>query len=156
MMNEWDPEAVRRGGGKMAYPFFACMMKQALLVAGTVCVFGGGIVVGHFATTGWPGPRHWMGAEMPIDAAVMGKLKRELGLTPGQTERIGPVIAAACANLRMVSEEKRAERLALMDEIGATIAPDLSAEQQRKLAAMEGALQNRTPVKRDMRIVALF
>jgi hypothetical protein len=97
-----------------------------------------------------------MGAEMPVEAAVMGKLKTELGLTPKETEQIEPVIAAACTNLRLVSEEQRAERLALMDEIGATIGPDLSPEQQRKLEAMEGELQNRTPVKRDMRIVALF
>jgi len=148
--------AAQRRSATTAYPFFACMIKLALVLVGTVCLFSGGLYLGRFATTAWPGPGHWMGAEAPIDTTVLEKLKAELDLTPAQVAQMAPVITAACTNLRLVSEENRAERLALIDEMSATIAPGLSADQQRRLEAMETELQNKTPVKRDMRIVALF
>jgi Spy/CpxP family protein refolding chaperone len=139
-----------------AYPFLSCMIKQLCLMAGAVVVFAGGIFAGNFAATTWPGPAGWFGANRPLDALILEKMKSELDLTPAQTARIAPIITAACSDLRLVSEERRAQRLALMDEIGASIAPDLSAEQQHRLEALENELQHRQPVKGDMRIVALY
>jgi hypothetical protein len=132
------------------------MLKRIFLIAGGIVLFLGGLGAGHFATTTWPGPGSWFCAGRPLEAVVLDKMKSELDLTPAQMARIGPVISSACSDLRLVSEERHADRLALMDEISATIAPDLSADQQRRLQALEAELQHRTSVKRDMRIVALY
>jgi hypothetical protein len=155
-MNATFKASPRRRSPAMAYPFLACMIKLAVGVVGTVLLFASGIYLGHFATTAWPGPGHWLGSEQPVDTAVLDKLKVELRLSPAQMAQVAPVITEACANLRMISEEHRAERLAVMDEVCTTISQDLSAEQQRQLAALEVELQKKAPVKRDMRIVALF
>jgi hypothetical protein len=56
----------------------------------------------------------------------------------------------------MLSEERRARRLELMDEVSISIAPDLTADQQRRLQDLQGEWQNHPTVKRDMRIVALY
>lgn len=140
--------------GVSAYPFCWCMARQVLVVVLGALLFAGGIYAGHFATIAWPGT--WAVKEDHLDAVVLDKLKSELHLTPEQTARITPVIAAACTNLQQASEERRAERLAVMDEISTTIAPQLSPDQQKKLNALDLEMQNRVPVKRGMRIVALF
>jgi hypothetical protein len=132
------------------------MMKQALLVAGAAVLYVGGILAGHFATTGWPGPNRWLWAEAPTNMEALNKLKSELDLSPEQAARIAPIVAEACEKMRVASEEHRAQRLELMDEVSTTIWPDLSPNQQKKLEAMETEMQKRIPVKSDMRIVALF
>jgi hypothetical protein len=125
-------------------------------MAGMAVLFVGGLFAGHFATTAWPGPGDWLGSDKPLEKVVLDKLKSELRLTPGQTLEIEPIIAASCANLRMLSEERRARRLAILDEIGTGIAPDLTDDQRQRLDALEAQWQNRPVVKRDERIVALF
>ena len=145
-----------RRGVTVAYPFCLCMIKQALLICATALLFAGGIALGHFATTSWPGPGNWFGAGQPVDATVLDKLKSELNLTPAQAAKIAPIISATCENLLLLSEEQRAQRLAIMDDISTTITPQLSPDQQRRLATLESELQHRPPLKRDMRIVALF
>ena len=144
----------KRCFGGTAYPFFACMLRQAAILVAAAALFAGGIYAGNFATLTWPG--QWFGSHTPLDQAVLGKLKSELDLTPDQVARLTPVITAACADIRLVSEENRAERLAVLDEISTSIAPDLSADQQRKLEALETELRTRPVVKRDLRVVALF
>jgi hypothetical protein len=132
------------------------MVKQTLLVVAAAFVFLGGISAGLFATTNWAGPENWFGSEKPLDAVVVEKLKNELQLTPEQTARVSPIISAACANLRFISEERRAQRLALMDEISANIAPELTSGQRRRLEDLDAEWQNRPTVKRDQRIAALY
>jgi len=149
-------EPARRSSAATPYPFFSCMLKQGFFAAAALFVFAGGLYFGHFATTAWPGPAHWLGTSRPLEAVVLDKLKTELRLTPEQTAKIAPVIAAACSDMRLVSEQHRAQRLALLDEAAATIAPELNPAQQQRLQAMEAELQNRQPVKRDLRIVALY
>jgi hypothetical protein len=132
------------------------MFKQACLMAGLVVVFAGGLVLGNFATTTWPDFSAWFGGGKPLDGIVLDKLKSELDLTPAQAAKIAPIISASCSNLCIVAEEHRAERLALIDEISAAIAPQLTAGQRRRLAAFDAELQNRAPARRDLRIVALY
>jgi len=139
-----------------AHPLFCGMLKQTLLLTGAVIVFLAGLLAGHLATTVWPHPENWFGSGRPLQAVVLEKLKGELRLTPAQTARIAPVIAASCANLRLLSEESRARRLALLDEIGVTIAPDLSSQQRRRLEDLEAEWQNRPSLKHNERIVALY
>ncbi|HEX4086821.1 MAG TPA: hypothetical protein VHY22_18045 [Chthoniobacteraceae bacterium] len=138
------------------YPFLPCMLKQAAFILFGIAVFGGGLLIGHFATTQWPGSGSWFGAEKPVDAVALQKLKDELHLTPAQAARIAPVITAACTDLRLLSEERRARRLELLDDISATIAPELTADQQRHLEQFEAESRDHTGSKRDQRIVALF
>ncbi len=138
-----------------AHPLFRGIIKQPLLLAGAVITFLGGLLTGHLATALWPDPQNWFGSDKPVQAVVLNKLTRELALTPAQTNRIAPVIALSCANLRLLSEERRARRLALMDEIGTTIAPDLTPAQRLRLDDLEAEWQNR-PSKHDERIVALY
>ena len=144
--------------GGAAYPFLACMFKQGFLViCAAVVVFGGGLLIGHFATTKWPGPAKWIGADEPVDSVVLGKLKNELHLTPEQTARLTPVITAACSDLRLLSEERRARKLELLDDISTTIAPELTPDQQRRLDAEEAEWQKpRTGEAQPASIVALF
>jgi hypothetical protein len=132
------------------------MIKQILVLAGAVILFLGGLVAGNLATTVWPGPGNWFGSGKPLEAEVLDKLKSELHLTPAQTGQIAPIIAASCANLRLLSEESRARRLTVFDEIGVTIAPGLSPGQRRRLEDLEAEWQNRRSVKHDERIVALY
>ena len=103
--------------------------------------------------TAWPRPGQLVWERAPVDTEAMEKLSSELDLTPEQTARIEPIITAACTDLRLLAEEHRAERLALMDEIGATIAPELTEDQQRRIEALEEEWQARPPTKRDMRIM---
>jgi len=138
------------------YPFLPCMVKQGLMGVAALALFGGGIMMGHYAATQWPGPRSWMALDQPLDAATLDKLRCELELTPAQEKRLAPVITAACTDLRLLSEENRARKLDLLDEISATIAPDLTPDQKRMLEAYEEESRAHTPVKRDPRIVALF
>jgi len=145
-----------RHRGAVAYPFYYCMVKQALLLAGAVLVFSGGAFIGLYSTTLWPTPESWLYREDPLDGAVLGKLTTELRLTPEQSARIEPIIQRACADLQLISEEHHAQRLALLDEMSTTITPILTPEQQVRIEALEGEWQTRPPVKRDMRIVALF
>jgi hypothetical protein len=119
-------------------------------------LFAGGAAAGMFATTSWPGPVSWFGQDEALDGIVLKKLTTELDLTPAQTARIAPIVASACADLRMLSEERRARRLELMDEVSTSIAPELTADQQRRLEDLQAEWQNRPTVKRDMRIVALY
>lgn len=149
------PLCARRAMATIVHPFFSSMVKQTLLIAGACVVFLGGIFIGHFATsTIRPGTGRWL--DKPVDAVVLEKFRSELHLTPAQTARLAPVIAAACADLRILSEERHAQRLELLDEIAASIAPELNPDQQRRLEALEAERQNRPPAKRDQRIVALF
>ena len=53
-------------------------------------------------------------------------------------------------------EEHRAQRLAILDEVGTTISPDLTPDQQRRLEALEIETQRRPSITGDRRIVALF
>ena len=142
--------------GRTPYPFFFSMVKQTLLIVAVVGLFLGGLLSGHFATTAWPGLGNCFSSNQPLDAVVLDKLKSELRLTPAQTAQVAPVITAACSEMRLLSEEGRSRRLALLDEVGATIAPELSPAQQRRLEAVEAEWQKHPPLKRDQRIVALF
>jgi len=148
--------AWRRPVASTPYPFFYCVVKQAVLIIAAVFLFAGGIFLGHFATTAWPGPSHWFGSRRALDTVVLEKLQSELDLTPAQTTQAAPIIAAACSNLRLLSEESRASRLALLDEVSTSIAPQLSPDQQHRLEALQAELQKRPQAKRDLRIVALF
>jgi hypothetical protein len=139
-----------------AHPLFCSLVRQTLLLAGGVIVFLGGVVLGNLLTAAWGGPGNWFGSEKPLQAAVLDKLKNELRLTPVQTARIGPIIAVSCADLRLVSEQSRARRLEVLDEIGATIGPELNDDQRRRLEDLEAEWQKRPQAKRDERIVALF
>lgn len=141
---------------KTTHPLFSGMLSKTLLLAGAVIVFLGGFLSGRLATTAWPDPLYWFGSGKPLQSVVLDKLQTELRLTPAQTAQIRPIIAGTCANLRLVSEESRAQRLALLDEIGATIAPDLTDTQRHRLEDLEAEWQHRPTVKRDERIVALY
>jgi hypothetical protein len=132
------------------------MVKQSIRVVAGVLILLAGIGIGDFATTGWPGPTTWLGYDEPVDSVVMQKLQKELRLGPDQTARIGPIVTASCAELRLISEQRRAERLEMLDEIGTSIAPYLSADQQSRLDDLEAGWQHRPQVKRDQRIVALY
>ena len=160
MKTRIQPSDARQNAGRptsaAAYPFLRCMLKQAALIVFGFAVFGGGLMIGHFATTQWPGPRSWFGVEAPVDAVALEKLKDELHLTPAQEARVAPVITAACTDLRLLSEENRARRLEMLDDITATIAPDLTPDQQRRLEQFQEESRDHTGVKRDQRIVALF
>jgi hypothetical protein len=140
----------------IAHPLFSGLIRRPLLMAASVILFLSGLFAGHFATTAWPGAGNWFGSEKPVDQVVLDKLNTELRLTPAQTARITPIITASCTDLRILSEEGRAQRLAVLDEVGATIAPDLSDDQQRRLESVQAEWQTHPPVKRDQRIVALF
>ena len=139
-----------------AHPLFSGMIKQPLLMAAGLILFVGGLFAGHFATTAWPGPGNWFGSDKPLQNVVLEKLNSELRLTPAQMAQIAPMITDSCANLRMLSEEGRARRLAILDEIATTIAPELSDDQQRRIESLQAEWQNRPTVKRDQRIVALY
>jgi hypothetical protein len=140
----------------ISYPLLARVVKRVLVTGGAVVLFGSGIFAGHFATTTWPGPVNWYDPGKPLAGVVLDKLKWQLRLTPAQTAQIAPIVNDACANLRMVSEESRAGRLALLDEVGASIEPDLSAGQEERLEDLQAEWQNRPTIKRDVRIVALY
>jgi hypothetical protein len=146
----------RHRSERAAYPFIACMFKQALVIAGISTLFGAGLLAGIYATTTWPDPGNWIGTRQPVEIEVLGKLTSELALTPEQVGRIQPIIQMACADMREASEEGRAERLAVLDEIGTTISPALNADQQHRIETLEAEWQARTPQKRQMRIVALY
>jgi len=107
--------SARRRMAAAAYPFYACMIKQGFLLAAAAVLFAGGIYFGHVATTQWPGPGHWFAGGRPVDTEVMEKLTAELDLTPGQRQQIAPIVKAACANLRLLSEQNRAQRLEALD-----------------------------------------
>jgi hypothetical protein len=147
---DWRPIATT------AHPFFSGLLKQTFLRVAAVSIFLGGLFIGHVAATAWPGPGEWFGANRPLDAVVLDKMKSELRLTPAQTVRIAPVITAACSDMRLLSEERRAGRLALLDEVSASIAPELTPDQQRRLDAVQAEWQKRPSAKRDQRIVSLF
>jgi len=139
-----------------AHPYFSIIVRRTLGIIAAALLFTGGILAGLFATTAWPGPASWFGRDEALDGIVLKKLKTELNLTPAQTAQIAPIVASACADLRMLSEERRARRLELMDEVSTSIAPELTTDQQRRLADLQAEWQNQPTVKRDMRIVALY
>jgi hypothetical protein len=130
------------------------MFTKASLIVLACALFAGGLLIGHFATTNWPGTR--FGSARSLDTLVLDKLKSELDLSPSQTAQIAPVISNACCDLRLALEEHRAQRLAILDEVGTTISPDLTPDQQRRLEALEIETQRRPSIKGDRRIVALF
>jgi hypothetical protein len=137
------------------HPVFCGIIKQPLLLAAAVIIFLAGLIAGRLAAPLWRGPQYWFSSGKPVESVVLAKLQRELQLTPAQTERIAPFIALSCAKLRLLSEESRARRLALMDEIGATIAPDLTTTQRRRLEELEAEWQKR-PSKHEERVVAMY
>jgi hypothetical protein len=139
-----------------AHPLFSNMVKQSVRVLAGVLLFLAGIGIGDFATTAWPGPSTWLGYDEPVATVVMQKLQKELRLTPDQVARISPIVTASCTELRLISEQRRAQRLEMLDEIGTSIAPYLSADQQSRLDDLEADWQHRPQVKRDQRIVALY
>lgn len=155
----WQPPPARDIKQLIAtkpHPYFSIVVRRTLSIIAGLVLFAGGIFAGIFATTSWPGPESWFGADEALDGIVLKKLDAELNLTPAQTARIAPIVASACADLRMLSEERRTRRLELMDEVSTSIAPELTADQQRRLDELQAEWQSRPTVKRDMRIVALY
>ena len=101
-----QPAASARGPvATTAHPLFSSMIKQSVRVLAGVLIFLAGIGIGDFAITAWPGPSTWLGYDEPVDSVVMQKLQKELRLSPDQTARIGPIVTASCAELRLISEQ---------------------------------------------------
>jgi hypothetical protein len=132
------------------------MARQALLLICATLLLAGGIYAGWLMTMTFPNAGNWLGGNRPVDTVVMANLTQELSLTAAQAEKIKPIVTSACASLRMLSEEGRAQRLEVMDDVNLTIAQDLTSDQRSRLDALATEMQQRPPIKRDMRIVALF
>jgi hypothetical protein len=139
-----------------AYPFYISMLRFTFRSVGTVMLFAAGIGAGLFATIAWPGPDAWLSLRQPVETVAMKKLTAQLDLTPDQATKIEPIIHSACQEMLWISQEGRADRLNLMDEVANSIQPDLTPAQQTRLEALQSEMQNRPTTRRDQRIVALY
>jgi hypothetical protein len=140
--------ATRVPASPAGHPYLALVIRQAFLLGGALLLFAAGLLAGRSTLLAWPA--------QDTETAALKKINSELNLTPAQVAQVAPIVRAACEDLRLVAEDDKAQRLAILDETGAMLAPGLSPEQRERLEALQGEWQHHPSVRRNQRIVALF
>ena len=100
-------------------------------------VFFAGTMTGFFGTFHLRlhhlGPPH----SGDVNERMREHLRRALDLTPDQSAKISPIMDATAAKLEAIRIESAQRVRAVMEESEKQIAPELSAEQQKKMEALK-------------------
>jgi Spy/CpxP family protein refolding chaperone len=100
-------------------------------------VFFAGTMTGFFGT--FHLRHHFLGPPHSgdVNERMREHLRRALDLTPEQSAKISPIVDATTAKLEAIRIESAQRVRSVMEESEKQIAPELSAEQQKKLQALK-------------------
>ena len=120
-------------------------MKRWKLVSGLLLVFVLGILAGAFGTRIYLKDRfaHLRKDPKARQAFIMGKLSKELELTPDQKIKVEKIVEQTGAKRREFYLKNRPEIKRIMDEGFAQIKKELNNDQQKKLDVLRAEFEKR-------------
>ena len=120
-------------------------MKRWKLVSGLLLVFVLGILAGAFGTRIYLKDRfaHLRKDPKARQAFIMGKLSKELELTPDQKTKVEKIVEQVGAKRREFFLKNRPEIKKIMDEGFLQIKKELNNDQQKKLDVMREEFKKR-------------
>jgi hypothetical protein len=120
-------------------------MKRWKLVSGLLLVFVLGILAGAFGTRIYLKDRftHLRKDPKARQAFIMGKLSKELELTPDQKTKIEKIVEQVGAKRREFFLKNRPEKKKIMDEGFLQIKKELNNDQQKKLDVLREEFEKR-------------
>ena len=120
-------------------------MKRWKLVSGLLLVFVLGILAGAFGTRIYLKDRfaHLRKDPKARQAFIMGKLSKELELTPDQKIKVEKIVEQVGAKRRELFLKNRPEIKKIMDEGFAQIKKELNNDQQKKLDVLREEFEKR-------------
>ena len=120
-------------------------MKRWKLVSGLLLVFVLGILAGAFGTRIYLKDRfaHLRKDPKARQAFIMGKLSKELELTPDQKTKVERIVEQVGAKRREFFLKNRPEIKKIMDEGFLQIKKELNNDQQKKLDVMREEFKKR-------------
>jgi hypothetical protein len=120
-------------------------MKRWKLVSGLLLVFVLGILAGAFGTRIYLKDRfaHLRKDPKARQAFIMGKLSKELELTPDQKIKVEKIVEQVGAKRREFFLKNRPEIKKIMDEGFLQIKKELNNDQQKKLDVMREEFKKR-------------
>jgi hypothetical protein len=120
-------------------------MKRWKLVSGLLLVFVLGILAGAFGTRIYLKDRfaHLRKDPKARQAFIMGKLSKELELTPDQKIKVEKIVEQTGAKRREFFLKNRPEIKKIMDEGFLQIKKELNNDQQKKLDVMREEFKKR-------------
>ena len=120
-------------------------MKRWKLVSGLLLVFVLGILAGAFGTRIYLKDRfaHLRKDPKARQAFIMGKLSKELELTPDQKIKVEKIVEQTGAKRREFFLKNRPEKKKIMDEGFLQIKKELNNDQQKKLDVMREEFKKR-------------
>ena len=120
-------------------------MKRWKLVSGLLLVFVLGILAGAFGTRIYLKDRfaHLRKDPKARQAFIMGKLSKELELTPDQKIKVEKIVEQTGAKRREFFLKNRPEIKRIMDEGFLQIKKELNNDQQKKLDVMREEFKKR-------------
>ena len=120
-------------------------MKRWKLVSGLLLVFVLGILAGAFGTRIYLKDRfaHLRKDPKARQAFIMGKLSKELELTPDQKIKVEKIVEQTGAKRREFFLKNRPEIKKIMDEGFLQIKKELNNDQQKKLDVMRAEFKKR-------------
>ena len=120
-------------------------MKRWKLVSGLLLVFVLGILAGAFGTRIYLKDRfaHLRKDPKARQAFIMGKLSKELELTPDQKIKVEKIVEQTGAKRREFFLKNRPEIKKIMDEGFLQIKKELNNDQQKKLDVLRAEFEKR-------------
>ena len=120
-------------------------MKRWKLVSGLLLVFVLGILAGAFGTRIYLKDRfaHLRKDPKARQAFIMGKLSKELELTPDQKIKVEKIVEQVGAKRREFFLKNRPEKKKIMDEGFLQIKKELNNDQQKKLDVLRAEFKKR-------------
>ena len=120
-------------------------MKRWKLVSGLLLVFVLGILAGAFGTRIYLKDRfaHLRKDPKARQAFIMGKLSKELELTPDQKIKVEKIVEQVGAKRREFFLKNRPEIKKIMDEGFLQIKKELNNDQQKKLDVLRAEFEKR-------------
>lgn len=107
------------------------------LAAGVAVVFFAGVATGLFSAAWHMHHRAFFGHDAGVGLRMREHFRRELRLTPEQTEKLAPVIEATASRLEKIRVETGQRVAQAMEDSRDQIAPHLNPEQRARLDEIE-------------------